>query len=63
MAGIVCSDLHNKMIARRLGAGEGAVKIHVHNILQELHMNNRTAFAALYYQQSDQKGSQGEPGQ
>jgi DNA-binding NarL/FixJ family response regulator len=52
IAGLVCSGLSNKMIARQLGAGEGTVKIHVHNIFQKLHINNRTALAALYYQRS-----------
>ena len=63
MAGLFCSDLPNKMIAGRPGVGEGAVKILVHNISQKLHVNNRTTFSALYYRQSDQEGSQGEPGQ
>ncbi|WP_313807406.1 response regulator transcription factor [Sphingobium sp.] len=51
IAGLACSGLSNKLIARQLGAGEGTVKIHLHNIFQKLRINNRTALAALYYRQ------------
>lgn len=57
IAGLACSGLSNKMIARELGAGEGTVKIHLHNIFQKLRISNRTALAALYYQQGDREGS------
>lgn len=50
---LACSGLSNKLIARRLGAVEGTVKIHLHNIFQKLHITNRTALAALYYQQAE----------
>lgn len=50
IAGLACSGLSNKLIARELGAGEGTVKIHLHNIFQKLRINNRTALAAIYYQ-------------
>ncbi|KKW90670.1 response regulator [Sphingobium chungbukense] len=53
IAGLACSGLSNKLIARELGAGEGTVKIHLHNIFQKLRVNNRTALAALYYQRGD----------
>jgi Response regulator containing a CheY-like receiver domain and an HTH DNA-binding domain len=57
IAGLACSGMSNKVIARELGAGEGTVKIHLHNIFQKLRINNRTALAALYYQQSDTDAS------
>lgn len=50
---LACRGLSNKLIARRLGAVEGTVKIHLHNIFQKLHITNRTALAALYYQQAE----------
>ncbi|WP_150291520.1 response regulator [Sphingobium estronivorans] len=53
IAGLACSGLSNKLIARELGAGEGTVKIHLHNIFQKLRINNRTALAALYYQRME----------
>lgn len=53
IAGLACIGLSNKLIARELGAGEGTVKIHLHNIFQKLRISNRTALAALYYQQAD----------
>ncbi|MFA7604896.1 MAG: response regulator transcription factor [Novosphingobium sp.] len=57
IAGLACSGLSNKLIARELGAGEGTVKIHLHNIFQKLRINNRTALAALYYQRGNGRPS------
>jgi two-component system nitrate/nitrite response regulator NarL len=44
---LVADGLSNKEVGRRLGLSEGTVKIHLHNIYQKLHVNNRTALAAL----------------
>jgi DNA-binding NarL/FixJ family response regulator len=43
---LVCDGLSNKMIARKLGVGEGTVKIHLHNIYRKLGINSRNALAA-----------------
>ena len=45
-----CRGLSNRDIARELGAGEGTVKIHLHNIFQKLRITNRTALAAIYFE-------------
>ncbi|HKY82684.1 MAG TPA: response regulator transcription factor [Sphingobium sp.] len=45
-----CRGLSNKLIARELGASEGTVKIHLHNIFQKLRITNRTALAAIYFE-------------
>lgn len=50
IAGHACRGLSNKLIARELGASEGTVKIHLHNIFQKLRINNRTALAAIYFE-------------
>lgn len=60
IAGLACSGLSNRLIARQLGAGEGTVKIHLHNIFQKLRINNRTALAALYYQREDESAANGD---
>lgn len=52
IASRACRGLSNKEIARELGAGEGTVKIHLHNIFQKLRITNRTAMAALYFEQT-----------
>jgi len=44
---LVAEGLSNKEIGRRLELSEGTVKIHLHNIYQKLHVNNRTTLAAL----------------
>ncbi|HUD93445.1 response regulator transcription factor [Sphingobium sp.] len=49
IAGHACRGLSNRLIARELGASEGTVKIHLHNIFQKLKIRNRTALAAIYY--------------
>jgi DNA-binding NarL/FixJ family response regulator len=43
---LVCDGLSNKMIARKLGVGEGTVKIHLHNIYRKLGISSRNALAA-----------------
>jgi two-component system, NarL family, nitrate/nitrite response regulator NarL len=44
---LVAEGLSNKEVGRRLELSEGTVKIHLHNIYQKLHVNNRTTLAAL----------------
>ncbi len=50
IASQACRGLSNKDIARELGASEGTVKIHLHNIFQKLRITNRTAMAAIYFE-------------
>lgn len=59
IAGHACRGLSNRLIARELGASEGTVKIHLHNIFQKLKIRNRTALAAIYYQGADDSGAAG----
>ncbi len=42
VAGLVSQGLANKVVAKQLGIGEGAVKIYLHNIYQKLRVSNRT---------------------
>ncbi|HEX7872333.1 MAG TPA: response regulator transcription factor [Sphingobium sp.] len=49
IAELACQGLSNKLIAHRLAASEGTIKIHLHNIFQKLGVTNRTALAALYF--------------
>jgi two-component system nitrate/nitrite response regulator NarL len=44
---LVAEGLSNKAVGRRLELSEGTVKIHLHNVYQKLHVNNRTTLAAL----------------
>ena len=44
---LIADGLSNKEVGRRLDLSEGTVKIHLHNIYQKLHVNNRTTLAAL----------------
>ena len=44
---LIADGLANKEIGRRLELSEGTIKIHLHNIYQKLHVNNRTTLAAL----------------
>jgi RNA polymerase sigma factor (sigma-70 family) len=44
---LVADGLSNKEVGRQLDVSEGTVKIHLHNIYQKLHVNNRTTLAAL----------------
>jgi DNA-binding NarL/FixJ family response regulator len=44
---LVAEGLPNKEVSRRLDLSEATVKIHLHNIYQKMHVNNRTALAAL----------------
>lgn len=59
IAGHACRGLSNRLIARELGASEGTVKIHLHNIFQKLQITNRTALAAIYYKGADDSGGTG----
>jgi DNA-binding NarL/FixJ family response regulator len=63
IACLASKGLSNKLVAQQLGAGEGTVKIHLHNIFQKLRINNRTALAALYFEQpKGTAGTEGEAG-
>jgi DNA-binding NarL/FixJ family response regulator len=44
---LVSEGLSNKEIARRLNIVDGTIKVHLHNIFQKLHVNNRTVLAGL----------------
>jgi DNA-binding NarL/FixJ family response regulator len=41
----VVRALSNKQIARDLALSEGTIKVHLHNIYQKLHIQNRTELA------------------
>ena len=56
---LVAEGLSNKAVGRRLELSEGTVKIHLHNIYQKLHVNNRTTLAALAITHRDELGSPG----
>jgi two-component system, NarL family, nitrate/nitrite response regulator NarL len=45
VAELVAQGLPNKAVARRLGIGEGTVKIHLHNIYRKLGIENRWQLA------------------
>jgi DNA-binding NarL/FixJ family response regulator len=45
VATLVAKGLSNKEIARHLDAGEGTVKVHLHNIYTKLGIKNRTVLA------------------
>jgi DNA-binding NarL/FixJ family response regulator len=49
----VADGLANKEIAERLGASEGTVKIHLHNIYKKFPVSNRTALANLVHYYRD----------
>jgi two-component system, NarL family, nitrate/nitrite response regulator NarL len=44
---LIADGLSNKEAARRLGLSEGTIKIYLYNIYRKLHVNNRTALAAV----------------
>jgi ATP/maltotriose-dependent transcriptional regulator MalT len=44
---LVSEGLSNKEIGRRLNIVDGTIKVHLHNIFQKLHVNNRTVLAGL----------------
>ena len=56
---LVAEGFSNKVVARRLELTEGTVKIHLHNIYQKLHVNNRTTLAALAIIHRDELASPG----
>ncbi|WP_026621207.1 DNA-binding NarL/FixJ family response regulator (plasmid) [Ensifer sp. WSM1721] len=47
---LICGGLSNRTIAQKLGASEGTVGIHLHNIYRKLEITNRTTLAALHIQ-------------
>jgi two-component system nitrate/nitrite response regulator NarL len=59
---LVADGLANKEVGRRLEVSEGTVKIHLHNIYQKLHVNNRTTLAALAITYRDELAQPGERG-
>ncbi|WP_026617451.1 response regulator [Ensifer aridi] len=50
IAALICGGLSNRTIAQKLGASEGTIGIHLHNIYRKLEITNRTALAALHVQ-------------
>jgi len=56
---LVALKLENQEIASRLSITVGTVKIHLHNIYQKLHVNNRTTLAALAIIHRDELASPG----
>lgn len=50
IAALVCQGLSNRAIAQQLGASEGTIRIHLHNIFRKMELANRTALAALHVQ-------------
>jgi DNA-binding NarL/FixJ family response regulator len=56
---LVAEGLSNKQVGRRLELSEGTIKIHLHNIYQKLHVNNRTTLAALAIIHRDELASPG----
>ena len=46
VAALVVQGLPNKAVARRLGIGEGTVKVHLHNIYCKLGIENRFQLVA-----------------
>ncbi|KQX16433.1 MULTISPECIES: response regulator transcription factor [unclassified Ensifer] len=47
---LICGGLSNRTIAQKLGASEGTIGIHLHNIYRKLEITNRTSLAALHVQ-------------
>jgi two-component system nitrate/nitrite response regulator NarL len=47
IAGLVCTGLSNKQIARQLTVSEGTIKVHLHNVYDKLAICNRTMLAVL----------------
>lgn len=45
---LICGGLSNRTIAQKLGASEGTIGIHLHNIYRKLEISNRTSLAALH---------------
>ena len=43
---LVAQGLPNKLVARRLGIGEGTVKLHLHNIYRKLGIESRFQLVA-----------------
>ena len=50
IAALICGGLSNRTIAQKLGASEGTIGIHLHNIFRKLEISNRTTLAALHVQ-------------
>jgi DNA-binding NarL/FixJ family response regulator len=46
LLGLLASGLSNKAIAKKMSLSENTVKYHLKNILQKLHVHNRTEAAA-----------------
>ncbi|MDZ4135146.1 MAG: response regulator transcription factor [Paracoccaceae bacterium] len=46
--GLISKGEQNKCIAAQLKLSEHTVKLHIHNIINKLHVNNRTGAAALF---------------
>jgi len=57
---LIADGLSNKEIGRRLQLSEGTIKIHLHNIYQKLHVNNRTVLATLAIGHRDELVVHGE---
>lgn len=46
---LVAQGYQNKVIADRVSLSEHTVKVHVHNLMTKLHVNNRTQAAAAFH--------------
>ncbi|WP_151953303.1 response regulator [Sphingomonas sp. EC-HK361] len=53
IADLVSRGLSNRAIAAQVGTAEGTVKIHLHNIFRKMKVANRTALAALKFENGD----------
>ncbi|WP_205927068.1 response regulator [Rhizobium sp. P32RR-XVIII] len=56
IAALICGGLSNRTIAQKLGASEGTIGIHLHNVYRKVEISNRTTLAALHVQYMASRG-------